>query len=194
MLPRLPGRVSSDNLAKYAIPGEPVVLLKACNVGDISPYELSDENGRSFIFRWDTKLGGHQLHIPLSIWMANNGKLAHELLERRNLPVPLVPLFILPQSQGGQAVSCQPHTLENAGSTPAPATTPETPTTTSEAAPSEGVFLHEAIAAAVKEKAKRVSDLMEELGATEEEIREAIGSDVSTVHIAGAGWVKPKEE
>jgi len=58
----------------------------------------------------------------------------------------------------------------------------------------EGPFLHEAIAASVKDKAKRVADLAEELGASEDEIREAINSDVSTVHIAGAGWVKPKEE
>lgn len=201
MSARLPARVSSDILARLAQPGEPSILIKACNVGDVSPYELSDENGRSFIFRWNTRLGGHELFIPVSIWMQDNAKLAHDIMDRRNPPVPLVALFPqLPPMQDGQTVSRQPHTLEITGSTPVPAPTqPEAPIIVENETPEtqgagEGPFLHEAIAAAVKDKAKRVADLAEELGASEDEIREAIGSEVSTVHIAGAGWVKPKEE
>ncbi len=206
---RLPSRVSSEILARYAKPGEPMVRLKASNIGDVSPYELSDENGRSFIFRWNVKSGGHELLIPVSIWMENKAALAHALLDRRNPPVPLIPLFELPQEQGGQTVSCQPHTLETAGSTPAPATIPDIaeviaeikeatsePETqpASDVGPGEGPFLHEAIAAKVAEKAYRVGDLAEELGASEDEVRAAIAFEGSGLHIAGAGWVKKLAE
>jgi hypothetical protein len=208
---RLPSRVSSEILARYAKPGEPMVRLKASNIGDVSPYELSDENGRSFIFRWNVKSGGHELLIPVSIWMENKAALAHALLDRRNPPVPLIPLFELPQEQGGQTVSCQPHTLETAGSTPAPATIPdiaeviaEIKEATSEPSPDKltvntieeayAPFLHEAIAAKVAEKAYRVGDLAEELGASEDEVRAAIAFEGSGLHIAGAGWVKKLAE
>jgi hypothetical protein len=203
---RLPSRISSEILARYAKPGEPMVRLKASNIGDVSPYELSDENGRSFIFRWNVKAGAHELLIPVSIWMDNKAALAHALLDRRNPPVPLIPLFELPQSQDGQVVSCQPHTLEIAGSNPAPATisniaavVAEIKEATSEPVEEtqetpEGPFLHDAIAAKVAEKAYRVGDLAEELGASEEEVRAAIAFEGSGLHIAGAGWVKKLAE
>jgi len=55
-------------------------------------------------------------------------------------------------------------------------------------------FLHDAIAAKVAERAYRVGDLVQELGASEDEVRAAIAFEGSGLHIAGAGWVKKLAE
>lgn len=93
---RLPTRFDSATFAKHAIPGEPVVIVKAMGVGSTSPFEFSDRNGRQAIFRFEMKYDGHVLRVPASIWNANKGAMANDLMDQRRLPLPLVVLVELP--------------------------------------------------------------------------------------------------
>ena len=120
---KLPNRLNSEVLKRLAVPGEPFLLILATNVGDVSPYELTDENGRSYIFRWDVKEGCHVLRVPVSVWTQNRRALAMALFDTRSRNGPnLVPVPEF-QSQGGAEAARLVHTQEVAGSSPAPATT-----------------------------------------------------------------------
>lgn len=119
---KLPNRLNSEVLKRLAVPGEPFLLILATNVGDVSPYELTDENGRSYIFRWDVREGCHVLRVPVSVWTQNRRAMALALFDTRHRNGPnLVPVPEF-QSQEPKAGD-EPHKLVQAGSTPAPATT-----------------------------------------------------------------------
>lgn len=96
---RLPTRFDSATFAKHAIPGEPIVIVKAMGVGSTSPFEFSDRNGRQAIFRFEMKYDGHVLRVPASIWNANKGAMANDLMDQRRLPLPLVTLIELPAAE-----------------------------------------------------------------------------------------------
>lgn len=87
---RLPQRFDSPTLAKYAIPGEPTVIVRAVGVGSTAPFEYSDRNGRQAIFRYEREYDAHVLKVPASVWNHNKGFMAHELMDQRRLPHPLV--------------------------------------------------------------------------------------------------------
>lgn len=93
---RLPQRFDSPTLAKYAIPGEPSVIVRAVGVGSTAPFEYSDRNGRQAIFRYEREYDAHVLKVPASVWNHNKGFMAHELMDQRRLPHPLVVTVDIP--------------------------------------------------------------------------------------------------
>lgn len=93
---RLPQRFDSPTLAKYAIPGEPTVIVRAVGVGSTAPFEYSDRNGRQAIFRYEREYDAHVLKVPASVWNHNKGFMAHELMDQRRLPHPLVVTVDIP--------------------------------------------------------------------------------------------------
>lgn len=96
---RLPQRFDSPTLAKLAIPGEPTVIVRAVGVGSTAPFEYSDRNGRQAIFRYEREYDAHVLKVPASVWNHNNGFMAHELMDQRRLPHPLVVTVEIPDAQ-----------------------------------------------------------------------------------------------
>ena len=218
MAPRIPSRVNSEVLRKYAASDEPFYVIKMSHVGDASPYEHQDDHGRVYIFKWEVKEGGHILRVPQSVWEARGSQFAHQLMEQRKQQNPLVFVRAEFQSQGGEMVTRLVHTQETAGSSPVPATkvitdadiaTIVAATSPGSLAPSslvveedepvapaeeseEGPFLHDGIAVLVKDKAYRVPELATSLDATEDDVRAAIAYEGSGLHIASGGWVKIK--
>lgn len=96
---RLPQRFDSPTLAKYAIPGEPTVIVRAVGVGSTAPFEYSDRNGRQAIFRYEREYDAHVLKVPASVWNHNKGFMAHELMDQRRLPHPLVVTVDIPTAE-----------------------------------------------------------------------------------------------
>jgi hypothetical protein len=89
----IPRRVDSAMLAKLGIPGEGTVLVKMAGIGSLGPYEFRGHDSRAFILRWEAKLGGHVLRVPLSLWMQNGHRMAHDVLDHRRLEAPIVVMF-----------------------------------------------------------------------------------------------------
>lgn len=84
--PAIPARADSSTLAKHFLPGEPAVIVKLVGVGNTAPFEFRDSKGaRTFVMRWDAKAGGHQIRVPLSVWQANNAKIAHDFMDQRRM-------------------------------------------------------------------------------------------------------------
>lgn len=96
---RLPQRFDTPTLAKFAIPGEPTVIVRAVGVGSTAPFEYSDRNGRQAIFRYDREYDAHVLKVPASVWNHNKGFMAHELMDQRRLPHPLVVTVEVPTTE-----------------------------------------------------------------------------------------------
>ena len=120
---KLPNRLNSEVLKRLAQPGEPFMLILATNVGDVSPYELCDENGRSYVFRWDVKEGCHVLRVPVSVWTQNRRALALALFDTRSRNGPnLVPVPEFPTQQGSSVAERGTHNSEVGGAIPSPAT------------------------------------------------------------------------
>ena len=86
----LPGRVDSALLAKHRRADDPLVVVKLVGVGNNAPYDFHDKGTRSFIFRFESALEGHVLRVPLHLWQAGKGRLAHDLMEQRRLPHAMV--------------------------------------------------------------------------------------------------------
>ena len=89
----LPGRVDSALLAKFRREDEPLVVLKLIGVGNSAPYDFHDKGTRSYIFRFESQMEGHILRVPLHLWQAGKGRLAHDLMEQRRLPHAMVVLL-----------------------------------------------------------------------------------------------------
>lgn len=95
--PTIPARADSATLAKHFQPGEPAVIVKLMGVGNTAPFEFRDSKGaRTFVMRWDAKAGGHQIRVPLSIWQANNAKIAHDFMDQRRMSHAVVVTFDVP--------------------------------------------------------------------------------------------------
>ncbi|MCX6851084.1 MAG: hypothetical protein NTY98_19415 [Verrucomicrobia bacterium] len=86
----LPGRVDSALLAKFRRADDPLVVVKLVGVGNNAPYDFHDKGTRSYIFRFESALEGHILRVPLHLWQAGKGRLAHDLMEQRRLPHAMV--------------------------------------------------------------------------------------------------------
>ncbi|MCF7789418.1 MAG: hypothetical protein K9N47_25070 [Prosthecobacter sp.] len=86
----LPGRVDSALLAKHRRADEPLIVVKLVGVGNTAPYDFHDKGTRSYIFRFESLLEGHILRVPLHLWQAGKGRLAHDLMDQRRLPHALV--------------------------------------------------------------------------------------------------------
>ena len=86
----LPGRVDSALLAKHRRADEPLVVVKLVGVGNTAPYDFHDKGTRSYIFRFESAQEGHILRVPLHLWQAGKGRLAHDLMEQRRLPHAMV--------------------------------------------------------------------------------------------------------
>jgi len=136
----LPNRLDSATLAKYIQDGEPVIVAKFLGVGNTSPYDYRAKDNRAYVFRYDSKLEGHVLRIPLRIWQGDGKKrptdnLAHAMMDERRMPHPMVVTVDMPKeivkaplgasqlSSQGESDSSDPHKVASAGSTPAPAST-----------------------------------------------------------------------
>lgn len=91
----IPALSDSTVLAKWQTPGEPVVIVKMTVVGNNQPYTHRADD-KSFIFRWSTDQQGHVLRVPLSLWMQNKAKLAHQLMDQRRATHALIVLFEMP--------------------------------------------------------------------------------------------------
>jgi len=85
----VPARVNSALLAKFLQPGEPVIIVKLCDLGMTQDYELQT-SGRTFLFRWDYKRTGHILRVPHSVWHAQEEEVAHQVMQHRRLRAPMV--------------------------------------------------------------------------------------------------------
>lgn len=105
---RLPQRFDSPTLAKYAIPGEPTVIVRAVGVGSTAPFEYSDRNGRQAIFRYEREYDAHVLKVPASVWNHNKGFMAHELMDQRRLPHPLVVTVEVPAAGAANVEAIKP--------------------------------------------------------------------------------------
>ena len=136
----LPARLDSATLAKYIQDGEPVIVAKFLGVGNTSPYDYRAKDNRAYVFRYDSKLEGHVLRIPLRIWQGDGKKrptdnLAHAMMDERRMPHPMVVTVEMPKeivkaplgasqlSSQGESDSSDPHKVASAGATPAPAST-----------------------------------------------------------------------
>jgi hypothetical protein len=86
----LPARVDSALLAKHSRADDPLVVVKLVGVGNNAPYDFHDKGTRSYIFRFESALEGHILRVPLHLWQAGKGRLAHDLMEQRRLPHAMV--------------------------------------------------------------------------------------------------------
>ena len=93
---RLPARVDSSVLAKFRLPGEPLILVKLVGVGNSAPYDFHDKGTRSFIFRFESAQEGHVLRVPLHLWQENHARLAHDLLDQRRLPHAIIVFLEMP--------------------------------------------------------------------------------------------------
>lgn len=96
----LPPRVDSAMLLKHRQGNEPIVVVKLIGVGTTANYDFRDKGTRSYVFRNEPQMEGHILRIPLSLWMAGEGrnkaKLAHEIMDQRRMMHSMVILFETP--------------------------------------------------------------------------------------------------
>jgi len=80
-LAALPRICTSQNLAQYAVPGEPIIIFIYTDVGTTQDWQFNDRTAqRSFMLRWEPRLEGHILRVPFSVWSANNHKFAKDLM------------------------------------------------------------------------------------------------------------------
>lgn len=94
----LPLRLNTAILAPYFEPGDATVIVKLVGVGSTAPFEMraGGSAGRSFILEWNTRLDGHVVRIPLSLWMAHEARMAHELMDHRRMAHAMVVTFEMP--------------------------------------------------------------------------------------------------
>lgn len=95
----LPARVDSSMLAKYLQAGEPVIVAKLVGVGNTAAYDFRDRGNRVYVFRWESQQGGHILRVPLSLWNADKGRIAHDIMDQRGMLRPIVVTVEVPSVQ-----------------------------------------------------------------------------------------------
>ncbi len=216
----LPGRVDSSLLAKHRRADDPLVVVKLVGVGNNAPYDFHDKGTRSYVFRFESALEGHILRVPLHLWQAGKGRLAHDLMEQRRLPHAMVVTLDAPTAakptpltnlteMGATDTSTDTRNVVGPGAEPtvAPALGEEKAqaaeadgSTVSVAATSvqaveppliAGRPLHEA-AYDLVEPPKRLKALAALLGVAEDALRAGIGHADSRIELANAGWVRRK--
>lgn len=217
----LPGRVDSALLAKHRRADDPLVVVKLVGVGNNAPYDFHDKGTRSYIFRFESALEGHILRVPLHLWQAGKGRLAHDLMEQRRLPHAMVVTLDAPAAaktapitnlteMGATDTSTDTRNVVGPGAEPtvAPSSAGEKPEMTQQAAEATNsvaatsgqavVFpliagrpLHEA-AYELVEPPKRLKALAALLGVAEDALRAGIGHVDSRIELANAGWVRRK--
>lgn len=207
---RLPMRVSAQILLSHRLPGEPVVVLMIFGVGTTAPYEFRDDEGRDYVCRWETKIGGHVMRVPAHLWAANNHKMARSCMERRRQQYPVVVGIELATEVAG-AGSAAVGLGHQTDATPQPlvvlppaseadvdldfsvdSSEPfnEDPPIDPNSVQVGGVALHHIIAAAVGDGAMRIKSLRAQLGGdvTEDDIKLALQSPDSVAKL-NSGWV-----
>lgn len=217
----LPGRVDSALLAKHRRADDPLVVVKLVGVGNNAPYDFHDKGTRSFIFRFESALEGHILRVPLHLWQAGKGRLAHDLMEQRRLPHAMVVTLDAPAAaktapltnlaeMGATDTSTDTRNVVGPGAEPtvAPASAEEKAEMTQQAAEATisvaatsgqavvppliaGRPLHEE-AYELVEPPKRLKALAALLGVAEDALRTGIGHADSRIELANAGWVRRK--
>jgi hypothetical protein len=212
----LPGRVDSSMLAKFRRADEPLVVVKLVGVGNNAPYDFHDKGTRSYIFRFESQLEGHILRVPLHLWQAGRGRLAHELMEQRRLPHAMVVLLEPPRpakpttllsdtEMGATDTSTDARNVVGPGAEPtvAPASGEKTVAEQSLTVVDGGLTetrttsvhgarpLHE-LAYDLVEQPKRLKVLAALLGEAEGALRAALVHPDSRIELANAGWVRRK--
>ena len=217
----LPGRVDSALLAKHRRADDPLVVVKLVGVGNNAPYDFHDKGTRSYVFRFESALEGHILRVPLHLWQAGKGRLAHDLMEQRRLPHAMVVTLDAPAAaktalitnlteMGATDTSTDTRNVVGPGAEPtvAPASAEEKAEMTQRAAEATisvaatsgqavvppliaGRPLHEA-AYELVEPPKRLKALAALLGVAEDALRAGIGHADSRIELANAGWVRRK--
>lgn len=202
----LPGRVDSALLAKHRRADDPLVVVKLVGVGNTAPYDFHDKGTRSYIFRFESAQEGHILRVPLHLWQAGKGRLAHDLMEQRRLPHAMVVTLDAPTEakptpltnlteMGATDTSTDTRNVVGPGAEPtvAPASLSVAATSVQAVEPPliAGMPLHEA-AYALVEPPKRLKALAALLGVAEDALRASIGQADSRIELANAGWVRRK--
>lgn len=202
----LPARVDSALLAKHRRADEPLVVVKLVGVGNNAPYDFHDKGTRSYIFRFESAQEGHILRVPLHLWQAGKGRLAHDLMEQRRLPHAMVVTLDAPTEakptpstnlteMGATDTSTDTRNVVGPGAEPtvAPASLSVAATNVQAVVPPliDGRPLHEA-AYALVEPPKRLKALAALLGVAEDALRASIGQADSRIELANAGWVRRK--
>ena len=216
----LPGRVDSVLLSKFLLEGEPVIVVKLVGVGNTAPYDFRGKGTRSFMFRFDSRLDGHTLRVPLHLWQEAQGRLAHELMDQRHLTHSMIVLVEMPsapaavpplpppaadEQRGATDTSTSTRNVVGPGSvepTVAPASgnaqglDEARPVHEASSSPEplplhEGRPLHEALFTLV-ESPKRIKALAALLGVTEPILRRAITTADSHIELAASGWLRRK--
>lgn len=201
---RLPMRVSAQILLSHRLPGEPVLVLVIYGVGTTAPYEFRDDEGRDYICRWETKLGGHVIRVPAHLWAANNHRMARSCMERRRQQFPLVVGIELAAEvaaeegasvglghQTGVPSKPQPETPESDEVEADADFSIETPAAVDpNSIQVQGVPLHHIIAATVGDGAMRLKTLKLALGGdvSEDDVKLALQSPDSVAKLQ-FGWV-----
>lgn len=73
-----------------------MVIVKLLGVGNSGPYDYRGRETRVYVFRWDTSLGGHILRVPLGIWQANKGAIAHDVMDQRRMAHSMIVTLEMP--------------------------------------------------------------------------------------------------
>lgn len=189
---RLPNRVDSAMLTKHAKPNEPIIVLIVMGIGSTAAFDFRDKEGRYYILRWESKMNGHVIRIPHSIWSQNNSAMAFAIMDqRRQAQSVVVTVDYTPCETAPVVVPVEPPiTVVIPKPAPVVEEVKEEQNGSEDALMYGEMPLHEAIAAIVSTTPQRVSALAEHFGKSEEDIRAAIKSEGSTVRVAQAGYVR----
>lgn len=198
---KIPSRISTGVLAKLGLGHEPTVIATIPGVGAGLTYELSDREGKTYIFTWERPLAVHALRIPLRVWMQNKAKMANDLMGARTQN-PVVPLFVVSEilaeeakaegqkdSDGGTDDEGDSGDDESSGATEDDSS--HAPTRTGPVMIGENT-LFSVIAELVAPGAVRIKAVAHQLQVDEESIKAAAQDEGSTIEIAQGGWVRQK--
>ncbi len=193
------------------------MIVKIDGMGFTGDYDHQVEN-RSFVFRFDVRLGGHILRVPYHLWMQDKARLAHDLMGRK-FRWPMIVLIeftpleaasapaantspVIDEQQPatgdagdeGNTENSQPNGGERASSETTGNAPDDQPTENVQKAPLMygEMPLHQAVSDLVKDGALRIKAVAHQLDKPEDDVRAAIEDPASLAEIAQGGWVRLK--
>lgn len=99
-LHELPRRSESEHLAMFAEPGERNFVLLEIFSSAPGQITIAGRSSKSYVFRKSENGNGrHSLKIPLSLWMADDGAVARDIMSKPGASLyKIVPLFYLAEA------------------------------------------------------------------------------------------------